>query len=630
MKKTIIAASLTALAMGPAFAGASEYEANGQTKIFDGTGSYPSGNSIKLIGGWHYDDKTEKNDLDHSASNTNITLTGGTFDELIGGNHIRMTEAGNDDLKIGNTHVTLSGQGSVTYFIGGSKANNADSTNLTTGNVTAVISGGTVTGSAMSWGNKDKISVVGGSYVKSTGAGGGTPASTTAKTGDISLSISDGTFTGAVFGGSVADNYGKEQASDSSKPDLSITTGVSSLRIEGGTFQSSNPEKPKDYDFGVFGGSAALGQKSSTESSGSSVIIDAKNDVDITGRVVGGDLLGFGGKDNYATSSKITGSTSVSITGSEKIETSESVIGGSLLHLTLDGESSSSSISGTSSVFVDAENATLGDEVIGGSYVRQRDSKVTNTASVTVESTSVTIQNGTVKGNVIGGGKVNGLQGTISNTVTGDASVTISGGTVEGVVIGGGHSKIGQGASGTMAADVEGQASIQMTGGTVHGVIGGGLSYAYDTTGKFVSTSAVGSSAVSISGDSTVEAITYLAAGDEVNISAAVVGGGVSWNKKNSETTTLTSTSDASSVVIDGATINDNVVGGGYAYGSGSETAVKSASLTISNAELGSSGKEVNVYAGGVASANAKSSSVESALLQITATKVSGLSLIHI
>lgn len=89
MKKTIIAASLTALAMGPAFAGASEYEANGQTKIFDGTGSYPSGDSIKLIGGWHYDDKTETNVFDHSASNTNITLTGGTFDELIGGNHIR-------------------------------------------------------------------------------------------------------------------------------------------------------------------------------------------------------------------------------------------------------------------------------------------------------------------------------------------------------------------------------------------------------------------------------------------------------------------------------------------------------------------------------------------------------------
>lgn len=590
MKKTIIAASLTALAMGPAFAGASEYEANGQTKIFDGTGSYPSGDSIKLIGGWHYDDKTETNVFDHSASNTNITLTGGTFDELIGGNHIRKPNTGSYDLKIGNTHVTLSGEGSVTYFIGGSKANNADNTNLTTGNVTAAISGGTVTGSAMSWG--DKVSVIGGSYVKSTGNKDyGIPALTTAETGDISLSISGGTFTGAVFGGSVADNYGKEQASDSSKPHLSITTGVSSLLIEGGTFNSS--------EFGVFGGSAALGQKSSTESSGSSVIIDAKKDVDITGRVVGGDLLGFGGSGKNATSSTINGSTSVSITGSKKIATSESVIGGSLLHLTLD------------------------DEVIGGSYVRQRNPNGTNTANVTVESTSVTIQNGTIKGNVIGGGKVNGLKGTISNTVTGDASVTISGGTVEGVVIGGGHSKIGQGASGNMAADVEGQASIQMTGGTVHGVIGGGLSYAYDKTGDFVSTSSVGSSVVSISGDSTVEALTYLAAGDKVNISAAVVGGGVSWNKLDNATTTLTSTSDTSLVVIDGATINDNVVGGGYAYGSGSETAVKSAALTISNAELGSFGKEVNVYAGGIASGSAKSS-VESAQLQITATTVSG------
>ena len=618
MKKTIIAASLTALAMGPAFVGASEYTAKGQTITVDGGEDPSSDSAMKLIGGWHYDKNTGKNDLNHSASNTNITLTGGTFDELIGGNHIKQPGTDRYDLKIGNTHVTLSGEGSVTYFIGGSKANNADNTVLTTGDVTAVISGGTVTGSAMSWGNKDKISVVGGSYVKSTGAGGGTPASTTAETGDISLSISGGTFTGAVFGGSVADNYGKEQASDSSLPDLSITTGVSSLLIEGGTFDSS--------DFGVFGGSAALGKQSSTVSSGSSVSIDTTSNtkIDITGRVVGGDLLGFGGKDNYATSSTINGSTSVSITGSGEIKTSESVIGGSLLHLTLDGESSSSSISGTSSVFVDAENATLGDEVIGGSYVRQRDSKVTNTASVTVESTSVTIQNGTVKGNVIGGGKVNGLQGTISNTVTGDASVTISGGTVEGVVIGGGHSKIGQGASGNMAADVKGQASIQMTGGTVHGVIGGGLSYAYDETGEFVSTSSVGSSVVSISGDSTVDAITYLAAGDEVKISAAVVGGGVSWNKLDNATTTLTSTSDASSVVIDGATINADVVGGGYAYGSGSETAVESASLTISNAELGSSGKEVNVYAGGIASDNAKSSSVESAQLQITATTVSG------
>lgn len=618
MKKTIIAASLTALAMGSAVAANNNaYNQAMGAKTTYGADSPNQGG--KLTGGWYYQEGNVQEDtnLDHGSVSTNITLTGGSFDELIGGNHIKQpTYKSTHNVKIGDTKVTMTG-GSVEYFIGGSKANNSDNTNLTTGNVTAVISGGTVTGSAMSWG--DKVSVIGGSYVKSTGNNNyGIPALTTAKTGDISLSISGGTFTGAVFGGSVADNYGKEQASDSSKPDLSITTGVSSLLIEGGTFDSS--------DFGVFGGSAALGKQSSTVSSGSSVSIDTTSNtkIDITGRVVGGDLLGFGGKDNYATSSTINGSTSVSITGSGEIKTSESVIGGSLLHLTLDGESSSSSISGTSSVIVDAAKAVLKDEVIGGSYVRQREPKVTNTATVTVESTSVTIQNGTVKGNVIGGGKVNGLKGMISNTVTGDASVKISGGTVDGVVIGGGHSKIGQGASGNMAADVKGQASIQMTGGTVHGVIGGGLSYAYDETGEFVSTSSVGSSVVSISGDSTVDAITYLAAGDEVKISAAVVGGGVSWNKLDNATTTLTSTSDASSVVIDGATINADVVGGGYAYGSGSETAVESASLAISNAELGSSGKEVNVYAGGIASDNAKSSSVESAQLQITATTVSG------
>ncbi len=620
MKKTIIAASLTALAMGSVFADDTyKYnQAQGEPIKYNKDSPNKGG---KLTGGWYYDHAENVNDttnFNHSANSTDITLTGGTFDELIGGNHIKQpTYTGTPNVKIGDTKVTMTG-GSIEYFIGGSKANNSDKTTLITGDVTAVISGGTVTGAGMGINGAEKVSVVGGSCVKSTGVKSqGTPASTTAETGNISLSISGGTFTGAVFGGSVADNYGEKQAdSDSSKPKLSIKTGVSSLLIEGGTFNSS--------EFGVFGGSAALGKQSSTESSGSSVTIDAKKAVDIKGRVVGGDLLGFGGSDGYATSSKITGSTSVSITGSGNIKTSESVIGGSLLHLTLDGESSSSNISGTSSVFVDAENATLGDEVIGGSYVRQRNPKGTNTASVTVESTSVTIQNGTVKGNVIGGGKVNGLQGTISNTVTGDASVTISGGTVEGVVIGGGHSKIGQGASGTMAADVKGQASIQMTGGTVHGVIGGGLSYAYDKTGKFVSTSAVGSSAVSISGNSTVEAIKYLAIGDEVNISAAVVGGGVSWNKQSSDKTTLKSTSDTSSVVIDGATINADVVGGGYAYGSGSETAVKSAALTISNAELGSSDKEVNVYAGGIASDNAKSSSVESAQLQITATTVSG------
>lgn len=627
MKKTIIAASLTALAMGSAFAAISPHnEAMGEETTYDDKSINQKG---KLTGGWYYQEGNVQEDtnLDHGSVSTNITLTGGSFDELIGGNHIKQpTYKDTHNVKIGDTKVTMTG-GSVEYFIGGSKANNSDTTNLTTGNVTAVISGGSIGNQSSK--SEYPVSAIGGSYVKSTDPTGGTPASTFAETGDISLSISDGTFYGAVFGGSVADNYSKTQADpDSSKPDLSITTGVSSLLIEGGTFKSTDNIQPKDYDFGVFGGSAALGQKSSTESSGSSVIIDAKNDVDITGRVVGGDLLGFGGSGKNATSSTINGSTSVSITGSGMIKTTESVIGGSLLHLKLEDESSSSSISGTSSVFVDAENATLGDEVIGGSYVRQRDSKVTNTATVTVESTSVTIQNGTVKGNVVGGGKVNGLQGTISNTVTGDASVTISGGTVEGVVIGGGHSKIGQGASGNMAADVEGQASIQMTGGTVHGVIGGGVSYAYGKKGgDWKSTASVGKSEVIITGG-TIEAVNYVAGGTSQSLPVAVVGGGVSWSQDSisdaGSKIALTTKTNSSSVVIDGATVKADIVGGGYAHQTGSTASVENASLLISNATLGSDSNKVNVYAGGVTSEDAVSSKVTVAQLQITATKVSG------
>lgn len=630
MKKTIIAASLTALAMGSVFA-ADTYkynQAEGKTIEYSKDSATEGG---KLTGGWYYDHAENVNtstNFDHSANSTDITLTGGTFDELIGGNHIKQpTYTGAPNVKIGDTKVTMT-DGSVGYFIGGSKANNSDKTTLITGDVTAVISGGSVTGAGMGINGAEKVSVVGGSCVKSTGSKNqGTPASTTAETGNISLSISGGTFTGAVFGGSVADNYGETQAdSDSTKPNLSITTGVSSLLIEGGTFQSSDPKNPEDYDFGVFGGSAALGKQSSTESSGSSVTIDAKKAVVITGRVVGGDLLGFGGSGENATSSTINGSTSVSITGSGNITTTESVIGGSLLNLLEQDEESSSTISGTSEIVIDAANAELGDEVIGGSYVRTQ--KDTGDASASVKGTSVTVKAGTINGNVVGGGKVNGKHGTVKSSVDGDTLISISGGTVNGAVIGGGHAKIGDGTSGDMSADVAGTSRIQITGGTVNGVIGGGLSYAYGTNGvDWKSTASVGKSEVIITGG-TIEAVNYVATGPKQTLPVAIVGGGVSWSKDTisgeNPPIELTTTTSSSSVVIDGATVKADIVGGGYAHQTGSTASVENASLSISNATLGSDSNKVNVYAGGVTSEDAVSSTVTAAQLQITATTVSG------
>ena len=148
---------------------------------------------------------------------------------------------------------------------------------MITGDVTAVISGGSIGNQSST--SEYPVSAIGGSYVKSTGnPGEGTPASTTAETGNISLSISGGTFYGAVFGGSVADNYG---STEGQKPILKNISGISELKIQGGKFESSK--------FGVFGGSAAIGMKSATTSSGSSVSINNTSEtlIDIVGRVVG-------------------------------------------------------------------------------------------------------------------------------------------------------------------------------------------------------------------------------------------------------------------------------------------------------------------------------------------------------
>lgn len=126
----------------------------------------------------------------------------------------------------------------------------------------------------------------------------------------------------------------------------------------------------------------------------------------------------------------------------------------------------------------------------------------------------------------------------------------------------------------------------------------------------------------------TIEAVNYVATGPKQTLPVAIVGGGVSWSKDtisgDNPPIELTTTTSSSSVVIDGATVKDDIVGGGYAYQTGSTASVENASLSISNATLGSDSNKVNVYAGGFASDNAKSSSVESAQLQITATSVSG------
>ncbi|WP_168163900.1 hypothetical protein, partial [Fusobacterium sp. HMSC073F01] len=155
----------------------------------------------KIIGGWNYVSGSDKN-TNHSNSTTSITLISGTFDELIGGNHLKdVTSKEEYTSKIGKTSVTMN-DGTVQYLIGGSKSNgtNADIEN---GKTKVLVTGGTI-------GQSDsngviKAGLIGGNYIKST-SGQGTLI--TAKTDETDVEITGGRFKNKVIGGSFVDTYG--------------------------------------------------------------------------------------------------------------------------------------------------------------------------------------------------------------------------------------------------------------------------------------------------------------------------------------------------------------------------------------------------------------------------------------
>ena len=190
----------------------------------------------KIIGGWNYVSGSDKN-TNHSNSTTSITLISGTFDELIGGNHLKdVTSKEEYTSKIGKTSVTMN-DGTVQYLIGGSKSNgtNADIEN---GKTKVLVTGGTI-------GQSDsngviKAGLIGGNYIKST-SGQGTLI--TAKTDETDVEITGGRFKNKVIGGSFVDTYGTKTVNG-----LTVEDKETNLKISGGTF-----------DGFVIGGGAAAG-----------------------------------------------------------------------------------------------------------------------------------------------------------------------------------------------------------------------------------------------------------------------------------------------------------------------------------------------------------------------------------
>lgn len=308
----------------------------------------------KVIGGWDiYNGHTT--DDGSAATNTSITIGSGTFDDIIGGSHIKQPGDSTDRyaVKIGNTNVVINGgtftdgsESGSSYIIGGSKANNSDNTDLTVNNVKLTITGG----------NFSDAYVVGGNYIKATGnSGAGTPSTTTATAGDVKVNISGGTFGNTVYGGSVADNYGTAQAADG-KPVLKATDNSTELTITGGTFNGND----------LFAGGAAIGTDSEYTTENASVIV---KDANVEANIYGG---AYADKGNATVTNA-------------NVQIDNSTVNGSVY---AGGKAENKGISSVGSSTVNINNSTINGNVIGGG---------TDT-TVPSESLSLSINNSVIDG----------------------------------------------------------------------------------------------------------------------------------------------------------------------------------------------------------------------------------------
>ena len=213
--------------------GADDIAAQGEVKAYAATDV--GSEKPKIVGGWNYTKDSEDKNANHSSSTTSITLTSGTVDELIGGNHLKDVQSKESyTSKIGNTSVTMN-DGTAQYLIGGSKSNGTKA-DIANGKTTVVVNGGTIGDTRVNIAN---AGLIGGNYIKST-SGQGTPI--TAKTDGTDVEITGGTFKNKVIGGSFAETYGTGVSG------LSVEDKEIKLKISGGTFDSL-----------VIGGGAAAG-----------------------------------------------------------------------------------------------------------------------------------------------------------------------------------------------------------------------------------------------------------------------------------------------------------------------------------------------------------------------------------
>ena len=515
----------------------------------------------------------------------------------------------------GDITLTVTG-GNISEIIGGSyvKANSAFNETLTHGTITTTISGSTTSSQF----------VVGGSKIANS-------ENAHLKTGDISLTIKGGTFgtkdnTGGyelVMGG----NYLKADKSAADKS--TAQAGDISVKIEGGEFHAS-----------VTGGSVAHVYGTGTNTPTLSVT-DASTSVTITG--------GTFAPSNSA--SDVVGG----------INLSAAVIGGGLAY-----GANTSTVLGSDTQDVTSSVTISGDAEVKGKVVAGSVVAKGGYAAVVHGNTMLTMQNGKVSDDLIGGGMVQdatSLSGEDAPShnliVTGNAGVTVDGGTATGEIVGGNYVR------GNGSARVE-NSSVTITSGKFADVddstnkaqyiIGGSKTNA--SRDGNATTLVEGNSSVRIDGDVDIKdgaliggsqakagngteskATAIVKGNSSVTVNngtlAGVVGGGIA------ETYYTTATAKSivegtSSVTINGGKVTGNsietgavqnntgtlsaaVVGGGLANDKGSTATVGSTRVTIANGTI--NGK---VVAGGAAVNGGSSTVTHDTSLTMTDGKVDG------
>ncbi|MGF0011236.1 beta strand repeat-containing protein, partial [Desulfovibrio sp. SGI.102] len=517
--------------------------------------------------------------------------------DLVGGN---MAEGGTATL-YGDSYVEVEAgtveagtvEGDV---IGGSYARGAG-TVTTNGNTSVVFS------AANSATMPQAEYIVGGDKVLGNGKATGTITGTSSVTVNNKASVT----TGAVVGGSVS------RATPSATEDAATATATvanSKVTINDGTSIA-----------GVVGG--GLAEYLNDKGSATSTVEDTS-----TVYVNGGTVTNI----VYTTSPSTKASSSAAVAGAgfatgEKATASvkDSVV-------VIDGDKTA--IQGNK----DKDNAKV---VAGGVAV--------NGGTVNVTKTSLTMKNGTVTGDLVGGNLIDGT-GNAGGDIT-STSVALTGGTLDGEVMGGSYVR---GSSTTSKIDTT---NVLVSGGTLQSadkkaqyVLGGGKALVYadgqeasltiDTTNVTISDSVkvlgggvIGGSLAKGTGTgkatvSVTNANTKILGGTQI---AGVVGGGVAENY-NTATGDVSSTVTESQLTINGGTINAlrygaqfaeeakgdaAVVGGGVASAKGSSGKVTSNVITA-NTTINGGTINGNVFAGGLADGSNAEAKVTTANLTIS------------